>query len=231
MAAGDRRASGRVIRIGTVNAGTARLLLPAVQQVRAIRAGAIVEIRNLDPEEIRIGLHEGALDLGLDNMLGGDDVPHDLDSTMLLRGRPVIVLPAGHLLAARSDVSIDDLRRTPFVAMREGYLMHRFAHRLFGTVLPDVWHVTDGADMGKMMVAEGLGITILPDYSVIGDPLERAGLITTRAIAGDESTVWLQLLKSPRSRTNPAVLELAAALSRLAGDPQSPASVGAPMAG
>jgi DNA-binding transcriptional LysR family regulator len=230
-AAGDRRATGRVIRIGTVNAGTARLLLPAVQHVRAFQAGAAVEIRNLVPEEIRTGLHEGALDLGLDNMLGGDDLPHDLDSAVLMRGRPVAVLPVGHPLAAASEVSVEDLREVPFVAMRAGYLMERFAHRLFGRELPGVWHVTDGAEMGKMMVAEGLGVTILPDYSVVGDPLERAGLITTRAIAGDASIVSLQLLQSRRSRTDPAVRDLAAVLRRLAVDAGGTASVGAPMAG
>ena len=37
------------------------------------------------------------------------------------------------------------------------------------------------------MVAEGLGATVLPDYSVIGDPLERQGTITYRVIA-DEAT-------------------------------------------
>jgi DNA-binding transcriptional LysR family regulator len=33
------------------------------------------------------------------------------------------------------------------------------------------------------MVAEGLGATLLPDFSVIGDPLERNGVITWRPLA------------------------------------------------
>jgi DNA-binding transcriptional LysR family regulator len=40
--------------------------------------------------------------------------------------------------------------------------------------------------MRKMMVAEGIGLTVLPDYSVPGDPPERAGLIVTRPLAGDD---------------------------------------------
>ncbi|WP_240810002.1 LysR family transcriptional regulator [Actinomadura sp. WMMA1423] len=35
-----------------------------------------------------------------------------------------------------------------------------------------------GAEMGKIMIAEGLGVTLLPDYSVAGDPLELTGVIT-----------------------------------------------------
>ena len=77
--------------------------------------------------------------------------------------------------------------------MRAGYLMHRFVHRLFGADLPATCHSTDGAEMGKVMVAEGLGVTVLPDYSVVGDPMERAGLITSRPIAGDHTEVRLVL--------------------------------------
>lgn len=39
------------------------------------------------------------------------------------------------------------------------------------------------------MVAEGLGATVLPDFSVIGDPLERRGTITVRPLAGDATDV------------------------------------------
>ena len=36
--------------------------------------------------------------------------------------------------------------------------------------------------MGKLMEAEGLSITVLPDFNVIGDPLETRGVITWRGI-------------------------------------------------
>ena len=39
--------------------------------------------------------------------------------------------------------------------------------------------------MGKLMVAEGLGAAVLPDYSVIGDPLETRGAIEYREIEDD----------------------------------------------
>ena len=41
------------------------------------------------------------------------------------------------------------------------------------------------------MVAEGLGVTVLPDFSVAGDPLEQRGIITWRPIAGDHTQVQL----------------------------------------
>jgi DNA-binding transcriptional LysR family regulator len=221
--AGDRTVLGRSIRLGTVNAGTARLLLPALRRHRRTTPGATVEIRNLQQDEICTLLVEGSLDLGLVNQLTGDDVQPDLVGVPLLRGRPVAVLPADHVLAAQTRVSADDLRRQPFVGMRSGYLMHRFAHRLFGADLPQDWHSTDGAEMGKMMVAEGLGISLLPDFSVTGDPLERAGMITTRPIAGDSTQVTMLLLQRRRSPAADTVRELIDAFREVSAELSTPA--------
>jgi DNA-binding transcriptional LysR family regulator len=207
-AAGDKLATRRLLRIGTVNAGTASLVLPAVRAFQAANSGAAVEVRNLQQDEIHVSLAEGTLDLGLVNLLDGDDVPPELVSVTLLVGRPAAVLPAGHRLAAQPEVTADDLRAERFVAMRAGYLMHRFAHRLFGSDLPAAWHSTDGAEMGKMMVAEGIGLTVLPDYSVLGDPLERAGLIVTRPLAGDTTVVTMTALHRRQARVLPAVLQV-----------------------
>ena len=215
--AGAQRSGPRSIRIGTVNAGTARLLLPAVHLHQRSRPGATVEVRNLQQTEIHTGLIEGTLDLGLVNLLGGDDLPPELTAMTLVRGRPVAVMPTTHPLADEESVTVDQLRAEPFVGMRVGYLMHRFAHRLFGAHLPPVWHSTDGAEMGKMMVAEGLGISLLPDYSVLGDPLERAGLITFRPIAGDGTRVVMTLLHRRRLPVPQAVADVVTAFRVVAG--------------
>jgi DNA-binding transcriptional LysR family regulator len=215
-AAGDQVASLRVIRIGTVNAGTSTLLLPAIQAFQSRFPAVSVEVRNLQHEEIHRDLLEGTLDVGMINLLGGDDVSPDLAGIELLQGRPVAVLPSDHRLAAQSEVSVDDLRAEHFVAMRSGYLMYRFAHRLFGADLPASWHSTDGAEMGKVMVAEGLGVTVLPDYSVVGDPLERVGLITTRPIAGDHTVVRLSLQHRRQRVVNEAVAAVVAELQQRA---------------
>jgi len=192
-AAGDQRAGTRVIRLGTVHAATSTLLVPAVGTFQERHPGATVEVLTLPNLQIDEALTEGTLDLGLVNVLDGDDPPTALTGVDLLRGRPVAVLPAAHPLTAQAQVTIDDLRRERFVMMRAGYVMHRFVHRAFGPEVPPATHSTDGAEMGKSLVAEGVGITILPDFSVLGDPLHRCGLIETRPIASDHSAVTLQL--------------------------------------
>jgi len=52
------------------------------------------------------------------------------------------------------------------------------------------------------MVAEGLGATILPDFSVIDDPLERGGEITWRPLRDNAAEVWL-VMRRPRSGSHP----------------------------
>ena len=212
VAAGDRSAHSRVVHVGTVNAATATLLVPAVQDFQTTHPGSTVEVMNVQHADIDRGLAEGSLDLGLVNVLGGDDPNVDLVSTDLLHGRPVVVLPRDHPLTAREAVSLDELRRERFVMMRAGYVMHRYVHRLFGADLPQVCHSTDGAEMGKTLVAEGLGVTVLPDYSVVGDPLERAGLITQRPIIGDTTVVTLVLRRRKVVHAPLQVRDLHAAL-------------------
>ena len=112
----------------------------------------------------------------------------------------------------QAEVQPEDLREEPFVAMRSGYLMHRFAHRLFGGRLPATSFSTDGAEMGKLMVADGLGVTVLPDYSVDGDPMVRAGLITHRPLAGDTTTVTLLMLHRRVDQVPPTLRGLKEAL-------------------
>jgi len=225
-AAGDQLATRRLLRIGTVNAGTAALVLPAVRSFQAQHPASTVEIRNLQQDEIQVSLAEGTLDIGLVNLLDGDDVPPELELTPLLTGRPVAVIPASHPLASRIVVPADELRAERFVAMRDGYLMHRFAHRLFGPDLPAEWHSADGAEMGKVMVAEGIGIAVLPDYSVRGDPLERAGLIVARPIANDETSITMVVLRRRQTRVTSIVRDMIQHLRDHAKRPSVPARLG-----
>ncbi|MBM7516250.1 LysR family transcriptional regulator [Nocardioides nitrophenolicus] len=212
-AAGDRRTDTRMIRVGTVHAATSTLLIPAVRAFQERHPGTTVEVLTLQQAQIDEGLADSTLDLGLVNVLDGDDAPIGLDGVDLLHGRPVAVLPAGHPLTARPQVTIDELRQERFVMMRPGYVMHRYVHRAFGPELPPAAHSTDGAEMGKALVAEGVGVTVLPDYTVIGDPLHRVGMIEARPIAGEQTYLTLQLRQRSSLQQPLPVRELQAALT------------------
>jgi DNA-binding transcriptional LysR family regulator len=210
--ADDQHLSSRLVRVGTVNAGTVPLLAPAIQDVHDAHPASQIEVVNTQQGDIDQALLDGGLDLGLINMLAGDDPAPHLQGTELIHGRPVLCCRSDSRLAALAVVTVDDLRSEPFIAMRTGYVMHRYVHRLFGPDLPAFAYSTDGAEMGKLMVAEGLGVTVLPDYSVAGDPLERHGVITYRRLAEATTTVTLVMQSRRDGRIPRAVRALQSAL-------------------
>ncbi|SDP33740.1 LysR substrate binding domain-containing protein [Streptomyces sp. cf386] len=175
-----------------------------------------VELVGAQQSEIHRGLLEGAFDLGLVNYLEGDDLPPGFETTEVLRGRPVVCVRPDSPLAALDAVDADSL----LVVMRSGYVMHRFLHRLLSGRTPSFSYSTDGAEMGKLMVAEGLGATVLPDFSVLGDPppafgrgdphslRSRRGAITVRPLAGDATEVLLVLERRDSGSVPRAVRDL-----------------------
>ncbi len=191
QSAGEIHRSVPIVRVGTVNTATVPLLAPTIRQFREIHGSTQVEVIGAQQAQIHRAILEGSFDLGLVNYLDGDDKPPELQTTMLLRGRPVVCLRYDSPLAGRDAVQAGDLRAGPLIVMRSGYVMHRYIHRLLQDEIPEFSYSADGAEMGKLMVAEGLGLTVLPDFSVIGDPLEQRGIITWRPIADDRTQVHL----------------------------------------
>ncbi|WP_176954907.1 LysR family transcriptional regulator [Streptomyces prasinopilosus] len=207
-AAGEQHRIRRMVRVGTVNAATVSLLMPVVREFRAGHPLTQVEVVGAQQSDIHRSLLEGGFDLGLVNHLEGDDMPAEFESVELLRGRPVVCLRADSPLAARTEVSADELLTEPLIAMRSGYVMHRYVHRLLEGRSPAFAYSTDGAEMGKLMVAEGLGLTVLPEFSVVGDPLERQGAIVCRPLAGERARVLLVLRRRRARAVPPAVRAL-----------------------
>ncbi|MER5432474.1 LysR family transcriptional regulator [Streptomyces sp. NPDC002588] len=207
-AAGEQHRIRRMVRVGTVNAATVPLLLPVLHEFRGAHPLTQVEVVGAQQTDIHRALLEGGFDLGLVNQLEGDDVPAGFESTELLRGRPVVCVRPDSPLAAAPSVAVDDLLSVPLIGMRSGYVMHRYVHRLLDGRDPAFAYSTDGAEMGKLMVAEGLGATVLPDFSVVGDPLERRGALTYRPIAGDTTGVLLMLQRRRAESVPQAAREL-----------------------
>ena len=238
QAAGQQSARRRDLRIGTVVTASSSLLAPALRDLHARHGSGGVEVVNGRQVDIQQGLAEGSLDLGLVNVLPGDEVPPTLVADRLIEGTPVACLPVGHPLTAKERVTVDDLREEPHILMRPGFVMHRYAHRLFAGRLPGTTYATDGAEMGKAMVAAGLGISVLPDFSIVADPLVEAGVLTTRPIHTDQTTVTLLMLRRRAERVPEPLRDLQRALARqariylssieLPATASDPATAGAP---
>lgn len=207
-AADESRALSRTVRVGTVTAATVPLLAPTIHAFRDSHPSTLVEIFSAQQTAIHRALLEGSMDLGLVNYLEGDDMPPEFESTELLRGHPVVCLRPEDELASERSIRSTDLWGRSLIAMRSGYVMHRYVMRLLDGREPTFSYSADGAEMGKLMVAAGLGIAVLPDYSVVGDPLERSGEITHRPLADDGTGVLLVLQRRRSAPANNAISDL-----------------------
>jgi DNA-binding transcriptional LysR family regulator len=190
-AADEQHESSRMVRLGTVSAATSPLLTATIRAFRESHPTTQVEVTLVQQKRLHRLLIEGGLDLGLVNYLDGDEVVSELHTVELLHGYPVLCMHPESPLAKRSAVSAAQLMTEPLIAMRAGYAMHRYLSRLLDRQQLDFSYSADGAEMGKLMVAAGLGVTVLPSYSVIGDPLEERGAITYRKIEDDRTSVRL----------------------------------------
>jgi DNA-binding transcriptional LysR family regulator len=215
--ADDQLRSSRVVRLGTVNAATVPLVTPAIRRFRSTHPATQVEVITAQGDAIHRALLDGSFDLGLVNLLEGDDPSPELHNVELLRAPPVVCMRADSPLAALPAVGVDDLLGQPLIAMRSGYVMHRYVHRLLAGRTPVVSYATDGAEMGKLLVAEGLGVTVLPAFSVVGDPLERSGVLVHRPILGDDTHVLLMLVRRAATGVADATLALHRILAEHAG--------------
>jgi len=190
-AADEQHESSRTVRLGTVSAATSPLLTATIRAFRDTHPTTQVDVVLLQQQLLHRSLLEGGLDLGLVNYLDGDEVTPELHTVELLRGHPVVCIHSDSPLTKLLSVSTADLIAQPLIAMRSGYAMHRYLNRLLGGEKPSFSYSADGAEMGKLMVAAGLGVTVLPSYSVFGDPLEQRGAITARTLADDDTGVRL----------------------------------------
>jgi DNA-binding transcriptional LysR family regulator len=202
-AADEQHESSRAIKLGTVSAATSPLLTATIRAFRDTHPTTQVDVVLVQQQLLHRSLLDGGLDLGLVNYLDGDEITPELHTVELLHGHPVVCIHSDNPLADSPSVTTAELLAQPLISMRAGYAMHRYLSRLLGDEKPSFSYTADGAEMGKLMVAAGLGVTVLPSYSVFGDPLEQRGAITARKLADDDTSVRLVVQRrrsSPPSR-------------------------------
>lgn len=203
----------RMVRIGIENTHPSPLA-PAVRALRETRPGTAVEIVSTQQAELFTALAEGSLDLGVVAVLSMDDVPAELSATELLSGRAVVACRADHAFAGQAEVTVEALRGESIVIVRPGDLMQRIHHRLFGATLPLMQVSSESAHMGMLLVAEGMGVTVLPSFDLDGHPLAHTGAIVPRPITGDAPHTSLLCVHRAGRPLTPAVRELREQLLR-----------------
>jgi len=166
------------LRFGTVNAGS-NTLLPLVLPMFSRRyPGIEVRVTETGSIDITEGVVRGDLDLGLIVRAPGvSSLPERLEAEDLLTSSLVICVPAGHRLSRRRSITTAELAREPLIIFRQGYLMHEILQTVLGERIGNVVYYTDNTESAKRMVALGVGVTLLPEFSVVDDSYRREGKI------------------------------------------------------
>jgi DNA-binding transcriptional LysR family regulator len=161
---------GRTIRIGAIDSASMGLM-PAL----------IRDLHKSDPG-IEVALLEGKTSRLLPKLLGGSidlafvrppsRTDHRLTFEPLLQERPVLALPAGHRLARRKTLSMQDLRDVAMIlpARRSRPHSHDLTVKLFEAANVPLLVAQEAEEKHTILqlVSAGIGAAIVPRWSTIG---------------------------------------------------------------
>ncbi|MCP3819688.1 LysR family transcriptional regulator [Streptomyces sp. A3M-1-3] len=178
-----RLRTGRV-RVCAFPSANATLIPEALARLAAGYPGVRVELLEDEPPESLRRLVRGECDLTLAFTYPGlhEEVPDEVVEILLMEDQLTVLLPAGHPLARRRSVKLADLAGERWIAgcLRcRANLLHECAELGFA---PDVAFATDDNLVVQSLVAEGLGVAMVPALvlsflchrKVTGRPLDPA---------------------------------------------------------
>jgi DNA-binding transcriptional LysR family regulator len=203
----DAGQTGR-LRISFVGSALVSMLPVVVQRFRAARPQVEVQLRERSTVEQVAAVTRGAVDVGL-VLLPVDDA--GLRTELLLRGRAVAALPAGHPLARLRRVPLGRLAAEPFVlfprAQAPGF-HDRLITSLTATGSPPRV-VQEAAEMQTIvgLVATGIGVSLVPG------PVEQLAMqgVVYRPVTGGPS---VELAAITRETDDSPIVEAFLSLAR-----------------
>lgn len=185
VAAARGEAGGR-LRVGVIPSANTRLLPPILREYRAARERVRLTVLEGSDAEVLEWLRTGAVDVATVTTAAPD-----LVTTPLAGDRMLAVVPATHRLSSALAIPIDDLARDPFIMSTAGCEPQISAlARRAGARLRCHYRVRDTGSI-LAMVAEGLGVTILPELSL---PAGAAGVHAAPVEPEERRTIHLALL-------------------------------------
>ena len=170
-------AAGRAgaIAIGTHYALAQRIVLPAVVAHRAHRPAVRIEVTEDDYPNLIGALDAGEVDALVVFDQGFDPERHDIE--VLLELPPLVLLPAGHDLAAKARLKVADLVGLPYIAMSHSGPGPSYLEMLQAAGLhPEVPLTSRSREMVQAYVGKGFGFTLVgfppkPAQTIEGDPI------------------------------------------------------------
>ncbi len=158
-----RLRSGRV-RVCAFPSANATVVPEALARLTADHPGIRVQLLEDEPPDSLERLARGACDITLAFTYPGlrESVPDEVVEIPLLEDQLTVLMPVGHPLARRRAVRLADLAEERWIAgcprCRTNFL-HECAELGFA---PDIAYTTDDGLVVQSLVAEGLGVAMMP---------------------------------------------------------------------
>jgi DNA-binding transcriptional LysR family regulator len=140
------------------------MITGVITEFRGEHPGVDIRLYQSSAETMAKQLRTGEVDLCFASQpLSGPD----LRTRELLREDVLLAVPAGHRLAGRERVGLDDVADEPFVTTRPGYWPRELADRLFTAagLRPTYVCETDEPGATGWLISAGLGIGLVPGYA------------------------------------------------------------------
>ncbi|MBN2243099.1 MAG: LysR family transcriptional regulator [Acidobacteria bacterium] len=152
------------IRVGFVSTAAIRVLPAAMKQLQKEAPRAEVELNELAAGEQVDGLYRGQLDVGFVHAKLSQDI---FKSMVVARDRLIVAVPASCKLARSRRVGMKDLAAWPAImpaahSSSGFYEQVRSAYQRAG-VRPERIHNTRLLQTGLLLVAAGLGVSLVPE--------------------------------------------------------------------
>lgn len=171
-----RAARGQRLRLVTMPRISLSIVSPAVARFAAQYPDRHVSVDLRTRRDLELWIAGREYDLGIGNVPVHRDTVQGIP---LVRARLGVLLPAGHRLADRKKLRLQDIAGERLIGQMPGLLFRRQVDELFGTagLVPDYALETSSSQIASEMVAAGAGLTVIDRLSLTDGLMQRARLV------------------------------------------------------
>lgn len=154
------------VSIGAISVTSEIVVAPIIARLFAEHPSLRFTVLESSSTDVEVQVLGGDLDLGVISTPLTSPA-HGLRRTPLMSAPLGAVVPVGHPLAERTDLTWEDLATWPLVAMRAGTVMWEYLHRHLPQPRVVVQAMT--ARSVKVMVSQGAGVGVLGPFVTEGE--------------------------------------------------------------
>lgn len=159
-------------------------------QFRSRYPGIALQLFEYGAKKVEAAVESGELDIGVILLPTHEDI---FDYYPIAKQRLMLVVHAGHPLAAKPEAALHELKDEPFLLFREDFALHDriIAECQRAGYEPNVLYKSSQWDFIGEMAAAGLGIALLPELICAElDPERTRSVPLTEVIPWHPAMIW-----------------------------------------